>query len=108
MKTKISPAIIGIALALSGCAGTQPAATPTVAIPIDATDPCEYAKQVVVQADKEYRETAPDGYGFFATTNKLDKMVELKQARANMIALCKKDGDDEGKSWACAEGHSCR
>lgn len=109
MKTTISPAVIVIALVLSGCVGTQ-----TAEIPIDTADPCEYAKQVVVQADKAYRETSPNNVGLYAMsfglidTGKNRKRRELAEARANMVALCKKDGEDESETWACAEGHSCR
>lgn len=109
MNTKISTAVIVIALALSGCVGTN-----TAAIPIDAADPCEYAKQVVVQADKAYRESLPDNAGLYIMSagliglSKASKRRELEQARANMVALCKKDEKDDDKTWACAEGHSCR
>ena len=99
MNIKTFPIVIGICFTFAGC-GFIPQ---TAAIPIDAADPCEYAKQVVVQADKRYRER-----DIAARWSKDARAEELAQARATMRSLCEAEDKDESESWACAEGHSCR
>lgn len=61
-------------------------------------DACEYAKLAFVDAYNLYQEHLGDPL----------LHERQNQARLAVEAMCGKDKDDEPKTWACAEGHSCR
>lgn len=61
-------------------------------------DACEYAKLAFIQAYQEYQRHLTDA----ALREK------QQQARLAVAVVCHAGKDDEPKTWACAEGHSCR
>ena len=61
-------------------------------------DACEYAKLVFVQAYQDYQRHLGDQI--------LNQRQQ--QARLAVEAVCGAEAKEESKTWACAEGHSCR
>ncbi|MGI9337116.1 MAG: hypothetical protein ACR2P4_01215 [Gammaproteobacteria bacterium] len=61
-------------------------------------DACEYAKWAFVQAHQKYQNNASDPLLY----------NQQEQARIAAKSICEVDKNDEPKTWACAEGHSCR
>lgn len=61
-------------------------------------DACEYAQWAFVQAHQKYQNNASDPLLY----------RQQEQARIAAKSICEANKDDEPKTWACAEGHSCR
>ena len=61
-------------------------------------DACEYAKQSFIRAYQEYQQHLGDPV----------LHEKQQQARLAVQAVCEAEKEDEPKTWACAEGHSCR
>ena len=105
---------LALVFALAGCGGPETAVnapvedigTPSSAggaptspeIPFTG-DACEYAKLAFIQAYQAYQKHLTDRV----------LRDRQQQARLAVKAVCESEkDDDEGKTWACAEGHSCR
>ena len=73
---------------------TSPAPPP---IPFTG-DACEYAKLAFIQAYQEYQKHLGDQV----------LHERQQQARLAVEAVCGAEAKEESKTWACAEGHSCR
>lgn len=81
--------------ASKGTGGGVPKAAPQVMFVGDA---CEYAQRAFVQAHQKYQNNASDPLLY----------RQQEQARIAAQSICEANKDDEPRTWACAEGHSCR
>lgn len=80
-----------------GASSSESANTAAPEIPFTG-DACEYAKLAFIQAYQEYQRHL----------SSIALREKQKQARLAIAAVCQAGKDDEPKTWACAEGHSCR